>query len=100
MLYLLILKYVLCTDIIFIILKDEYVSHTCTSYFKKHYLHLRARGGEVEDSKSTDSASEPCNKNINVIKINQLFFFFYKVLENVYIPYRLLLHYHTETKKL
>ena len=32
------------------------------SYFWKYYLHLRVRGGEVEDSKSIDSASEPCNK--------------------------------------
>lgn len=32
------------------------------------YLHLRVRGGGVEDSKSIDSASEPCNVQNNEIK--------------------------------
>lgn len=65
--------------IIFIILKHKYVAHICICYVRKHYLHLRARGGGVEDSKSIDSASEPCNIKI-MIKMKQYIYkyFLYK----------------------
>lgn len=83
---------------IYIVLKHRHVAQTCVSCFKKHYLHLRARGG-VEESKSIDSASEPCNIKI-IIKLVTRSNYFDKVLKNIYIPYRLLLHYHTKTKKI
>lgn len=40
------------------------------------YLHLRVRGGGVEDSKSIDSASEPCNvQNDEIIKTGSADYF-------------------------
>lgn len=53
--------------IIFIVLKHKYVTRTYIFYFRKYYLHLRARGGGVEDSKSIDSASEPCKIKIIIL---------------------------------
>lgn len=42
-------------------------------YLRKYYSHLRARGGGVEDSKSIDSASEPCCIKITKL-LKKLFF--------------------------
>jgi len=50
-----------------IIYINMYISH-----FWRYYLHLRVRGGEVEDSKSIDSASEPCNIK-TIIEVDRLF---------------------------
>lgn len=60
-----------------ILLKDNclYINK-CISHFPKHYLHFRVRGGGVEDSKSIDSASEPCNiKIMKLLNIATIIFF-------------------------
>lgn len=48
-------------------------SQSCVRpYFHERYSHLR-RGGGVEDSKSIDSASEPCYIKEKIISDNRLF---------------------------